>query len=271
MARGTVKLPTASGVGAAQTATLSVPLGPTYHQLMFYITTGAGVPVPVASWATYVDEIRLSLNGQVKMRASAAFFASLAQYYGQTLTAGYLPVFFSRPWMRQAVEEDYLAWGTKDVQSFGVEVDFSAAATTPTMEVTAVQGPGTMLAQHITLRRYAVPIGVTGEVEYSTIPKGGYGTLAFHLAQSTINKFEIVANGIKVRDNSKTLAEVYGAQTGRVAQAGYTHIDFAETDRLTDALNMNVQDFRLKLDATATGNPYLYQEAVEGRPAGANR
>lgn len=269
MSRRVVTLPSASGVGAGQTATLRVPLGPTYHQLMVKATND-GSAVAAGSWSSVISEIRVNINGANKMRAPAGVFATLAQFYGITLADGVLPIFFARPWMRTGLEEDYLAYGTADVQSFGIELDFDAAAVAPTLEVQALVGPAAPLGQHVTLRRYNVGVAQTGEREVSELRRGNYGTMAFHYAApgTALADFEVEANGAKLLDTDRATWHNYLRQTGRVPNSGWTHIDFCATNRLTDAVSMNVQDFRLRFDMLATGNLPLYQEAVEGqRPA----
>ena len=78
MAKPVKKMPTPLGIGAGQTASVQLPLGLTYERLYIFANVDA-VPrdVPVSAWGTYVDEIRLMVDGDTKIQITAADLVSL--------------------------------------------------------------------------------------------------------------------------------------------------------------------------------------------------
>jgi hypothetical protein len=267
MSIGTNKLATPAGIGAGQTASLSIPVGLTYHALHLRATVGGAA---VTDW-TFFAEVRLSLNGRIKYRASGKEIAALADYYGISRTAGLLPIFFSREYLRVANQEDYLAWGTADVQSFTAEFDIKAGVSSPTVEVYAVRSAGVPLGQHVVVGNQVFEIAGAGEKEFSDFPKIVGGLLALHIDTSSISYAETIREDVRVQEMPTDLAKaiVEGkTRSPRAWQTGYTHLDYHPRDRLEDIVPTMAQDLRVRLTtlAAAVGVRRMMYERVEGLP-----
>ncbi|MBO6807246.1 major capsid protein P2 [Thalassospira sp.] len=259
------RMPNGSGIGAGQTATFNLPLGLTYYQLDIRMSGNLGVGVvdiPVANWADAIDEIRLYIDGAEKIRIDAADLASILQYRGQTLQAGVLPIMFANPSQRTPAGEDAPAYGTADVQSMTLEIDIDSGITSPSLTVYGLMGPQTPLGQHYAIKKYPFNVGNTGTRELQDIPRNGYGLLAMHVDTADVSSVELEVNQRIIRDYDRALGSAKGIQTGKVWQSGWTHVDLTESDRLSDMLIMNVEDFRLRLEMTGTGNNNLYTEEI---------
>ena len=268
MTRPLKKMPTPLGIGAGQTASVNLPLGLTYERLYIRMNVD-GVPrdVPAADWGTYIDEIRLMVDGDSKIQIDAADLVSLNQYYGETPEDGALPIFLSRPWMRTISGEDQTGYGTAQgsVASFSLEMDLKTGITVNSLNVYAVQSPGRPFGPHLRIQRYVHNQGVTGEAEIADIVRGPYAMLALHVNTGAIGDAEILADQRKVHDSDAVIRDAHHAIAGRVPQAGFTHLDFVPENRLAEAMPMALQDFRAKLDFSATGNFSIYAESVQGR------
>jgi len=270
------KMPNGSGIAPGQTATFNLPLGLSYHQLLLRMSSDpaggvAFVDVAAADWASHLGEIRLLIDGSVKIRADAADLVSIWSYYGQTIADGVLPIFLARPWQRTAAGEDAPAYGTAGVQSMTLEVDIVAGIAIEELTLYAKQGDNMPLGEHYVLRQFPFGVGNQGLREISDLPRGPFGSLTFHVNTAAVSDFQLEANQRIIREADRALASAVAGQTGKVWQAGWTHVDLTERDRLSDMLTMALEDLRLKLTMTGTGNFILYAEQIfgQGKPGNA--
>lgn len=264
------RMPTPGSIAAGQTATVNLPLGPTYHRLNIRMMATNDVDpvadVPVADWGLYIGEIRLMVNGDTRIEIDAADLVKMNQYYGQTLDAGVLPLFLSQPWMRTWQGEDNTAYGTAaGMASFTLEMDLKAGATIGKLEVYAVQSEPKPFGGHLRIQRFSQQMGLQGVKEVSDLPLGAYNMLAMHLSTAAIDKVEILANNVKVIEMDKVIRDAHQKVIERVPQTGMTHIDFLTERRLGEALYMGLTDFRAKLEFTADNVNYkLYAVSMQG-------
>jgi hypothetical protein len=106
---------------------------------------------------------------------------------------------------------------------------------------------------------------VTGEAEIADIVRGAYAMLALHCTTAAISDVEVHVDQRRVHDSTPQIRAAHLDVIDREPQAGFTHIDFLTENRLSEAMPMAVQDFRLKLDFTGTGNSSIYAESIQGR------
>lgn len=270
MTRTVKRMPTPLGIGAGQTASVNLPLGLTYERLYIRlnIQDGTAVDVAAADWGNYIDEIRLMVDGDSKIQITAADLVKLNQFYGETIKDGSLPLFLSRPWMRTISGEDQTGYGTAGgVATFTLEMDLKAGINVNFLKVYAVQSAGKPFGPHLRIQRFVHTQGVTGEAEIADIPRGQYAMLGLHVNTAAITDVEIHADNRKVLDFDKAIRAAHYEVAGRVPQTGFTHVDFCAENRLAEAMPMALQDFRMKLDFTGTGNFSIYAESVQGAAA----
>lgn len=266
MTRTLKKMPTPLGIGAGQTASVNLPLGLTYERIYIRMNVG-GTPADVAAadWGDNIDEIRLMVDGEAKITITAADLVKLNQFYGQTLKDGVLPLFLSRPWMRTIGGEDQTAYGTAGgMASFTLEMDLKTGITINSLNVYAVQSPGRPFGPHLRIQRYVHNQGVTGEAEIADIVRGPYAMLGLHIGTAAVTNCEVHADQRKVHESDQAIRAAHYEVVERVPQAAFTHVDFCTENRLAEALPMALQDFRLKLTFTGTGNHPIYAESVQG-------
>lgn len=267
MAKPVKKMPTPLGIGAGQTASVQLPLGLTYERLYIAMNVDSDPArdVPVSDWGSYIEEIRLLVDGDVKVQITAADLVSLNRYYGQAMKSGVLPLFLARPWMQTIAGQQQTAYGTQGgITSFSLEMDLAEGITINSLNVYAMQSPGRPFGPHLRIQRYVHNQGVVGEAEISDITKGAYSMCALHVTTASIGEVEILWDNRKILEMSPAIRAAHYDVIDRVPQADFTHVDFLSENVLAEALPMAVSDFRLKADFTATGNFSIYAESVRG-------
>lgn len=261
------KMPAFANVAAGSTALCTLPVGLSYHALIIDYKRGA-VDATEAQFGTDFDEVRLNLDGDVKWRLTGNELIAVNKYYGlydQGFKDGALVMNFSRPWHRTSQGEDFTKIGTADIQTMTLEIDIDAAAVNPTLALYAVQGENAPLGEHVCMRRFAYNTATTGVREIPDLPRGRYAAIALHIGSGNIADVEVEANQRIIFQGPQKVQEVYYEQTDRQWQTGYYHVDFAPTDRLSDALPLMLEDFRLKPNVTVAGAFNIIVERVEKR------
>lgn len=231
-------LPSFNAVGAGDTATLTVPRGPTYRQIMLYYTPG-GTAANEATMKSDITEIRVKINGVIQRILSATQLLEIAKIYGISVTNGIIPIFFAEPWRRNADGEDILAWGTQDIQTFQIEVDIDGGATSPQLKAYAdISDQKRNLGVIKKNRRYNVGVTATGDRQYNELPKGP-SYYALHLFEDTagdITHVEVATNQMPRFDAPAAIAgAVYGYQE-LTSQSGIYSVIFDRTRRVADVL-----------------------------------
>lgn len=271
-------LPTPQGIGAGQTATLNLPLGPTYDRIDIEMKTGtgAGTEVAAADWVNNIDDIRLKVNGRTEIEIYAEDLVKLNTFYGLAPVAGVLSLHLTAPWARTIGGEDMGGYGTAGgMSSFTLEIDLKPGITIHTLKCRYVQGDTKPYGPHTIIRRLSKSFASVGIDEVADIYKGAYNMLGLHITSTSIGHVEIEADGQIHHDTEAKSRLNQFKITGRTKQAGMTHIDFVGKNRIAfqggdgriraEAFPMALQDFRLKLDfTTAPGTYEIYQYGIEG-------
>ncbi len=264
------RLPTPQGIGAGQSSTLALPIGPTYHRLDLRLkasaTGGTAADVPVANWDDYIDDIRVIVNGDTKIEATALFMVNRANHFGQTLVAGVLPIFLTMPWARTIDGEDQTAYGTAvGMASFTLEVDFKPNVNIGKFEVYAEQSAPRAFGPHLRIQRFAQSFGAVGIEEVSDLPRGPHNLYGIDITSSNISEIEILADNRRVHVSDKAIRANQLNITKRVQQTDVTHLDFMAENRVNNIMPMLLQDFRLKLKFTVAPGAYdLYTTGIYG-------
>lgn len=272
-------LPTPQGIGAGQTATLNLPLGPTYDRIDIEMKTGggAGTEVTAANWASNIDDIRLIVDGRTEIEIKAADLVKLNQFYDLTPEDGVLSLHLTAPWARTIGGEDIGGYGTAGgMSSFTLEIDLKSGITINALRCRYIQGDTKPFGPHTIIRRLAKSFAAVGIDEVADLPKGAYNLLGLHITDDNIDHIEIEADGQVQHDTlAKSRANQFNI-TGRNKQTGMTHIDFVAKNRIAfvdgnsgsiraEAFPMDLQDFRLKLDFSEAPATYeIYQHGIAG-------
>jgi hypothetical protein len=273
MGRRLIKLPTPQGVGAGQTATVRIPLGPTYDHLfleLFNATDGSDATViamTAARMASSIGEIRLIVDGDTKIRGDAAFMLARAEFYGQPALSGALPIFLASPWARTMGGEDSTAYGTAggSMATFTLEVDFKDAAITPAMQVYSRQSDPKVFGTHLRIQPYSDNFAFTGEHEMAGIPAlGPHRLLNLDITSDTVGDVEVLANNVQQHKSSALVRDYLLKLSKRSPVADFTHIDFIVENRMDDSMPLALNDFRTKVNFTTAPDAFtIYATTIQ--------
>lgn len=236
-------LPSFAAVAAGQTATLDIPARGTYYSLMLSYTTSTSGGATQANMETEITEIRLKINGKIQRRFSAEELFDINTYKGQTITAGKLQIYFAEPWRQTVQGEEALAWPMGDVDTFQIEVDIannssqtcSLSASAQWNKNEAPMGP------IVKWRKFTVPVSATGITNVTTFPKAD-AYMAIHGHSANISDVEVTVDGEEVFDATLAEAQELQKNYGNSPVSGWFHIDYAYTNRVSDALPMRATD-----------------------------
>jgi len=260
------RLPPSQGVNAGGRSIFNVTLGESYRRIdIRYVWDNAGTPTDAdaAKFTADIKGVKVIVDGDVKWNVDGAYLLAMQDFYKEPFVDGVLPIYFTRPWLRTILGEDAFAYGTKDMQTFTIEIDIDGSATPETLDLYAEVGPNEVLGDHVCIYRHSKNNSITGISEISDIPRGPYQAFAIHFATGNIDSVDVEANGKGVFEADVPIAKSrYGSR--RNWQTGYYHLDFANQNRKGDALPLMLQDFRVKANFTGTGAYDLFVERIEG-------
>jgi len=273
MGRRLIKLPTPQGVGAGQTATVRIPLGPTYDHffLELFNATSSGDATVIAMtderMKSSIGEIRLIVDGDTKIRGDASFMLARAGFFGMPAVAGSLPIFLASPWARTMGGEDSTSYGTAggSMATFTLEVDFKDAAITPAMQVYSRQSDPKAFGTHVRIQPYSDNFGFTGEHEMAGIPAlGPHRLLNLDITSDNVGSVEVLANNVQQYKSSPIIRDYLLKVSKRVPVSGFTHIDFIAENRMDDSMPLALNDFRTKVDFTSAPNAFtIYATTIQ--------
>jgi|KBSSwiStaDraftv2_1062776.scaffolds.fasta_scaffold02962_11 hypothetical protein len=130
---------------AAHTVLCEIQPGPRFHNIL--ITGNAGTAKKMTD---LIGDIRVICDDEVVRLHSATELNAKSVLYGPiwaadngNLAAGtfQLPIFFSEPWRKDTLTGDKLAWNTRNLRNFRIEVDIKAT-TYDTAAALSFQGEG---------------------------------------------------------------------------------------------------------------------------------
>jgi len=210
----------------------------------------------------------------VQRRYSAKEINLINHLNGYEHIAGFLPIFFSEPWRRNAGGEDILAWGMQGVGTFQIEIDVASSASSPTISgyavVDNVQQP---LQSIIKVRKQTVGVSATGAVTVSTLPKRDvYHRI--HCLENTaadIADVEVTIDSLEVYKMDDAENSALLATRGFNEDAKAFHIIFDETQRVEDGIpmakanNQPIAEFRIDVNMAAA-NDFTMLVETRGNP-----
>jgi hypothetical protein len=259
MPRITRELPSWSNVTAGSTATLELPKNLSYHLIHVYFS---GVTL------AQMKNIRLEINGKpVKQWADGNRLNMENTHYGRgAATADCLPIFFTREELATLDQRRVCAIGTEGVQTLTLLIDIDAAATSPSLDATAVYGPKAPVGLYTHIVEFQKSSSVSGEVEIDNIPmRKGAAIAAIHIYKTDVTSAKLEVNGGIVFDMTKTGAAKLQTDYGRTPQSSdKMSLDFLLEGDLAQAVQLaNIDDFRLKVNIATAGSFTIGVEYLE--------
>jgi hypothetical protein len=274
MTRRAVTLPSWNAVGAGQTATLDLPVDRRYHAVFIRYLTNSLEPAQTEMEAD-ITAIRVNINGKSQRDwRNLNHLNKVLAFNNQDYDPGFIPIYFSEPWRRSALDEDRLSWGMSNVSTFQIEADIASGATSPALSgfalIDNVQEP---LSGIIKTRTQTVPVSATGITTVSTLPKSDsyYRLHAFETTEADISDVDIEVDQLTVFDLTNAQVDRLLLSSRLSGQAATFHIPFDATQRTGDVLPMvkadltRVAEFRLDFNMAVAADFTLVSEIL-GNP-----
>lgn len=257
---------------AAGVALIDIPLSfGRCHEIHLGYGHASGTNTVAAALA-FVEEIRVIVNGTVVRTMSGAQLRDQNVQNGSAYdmtglpntTVGVdLPIFFAEPWRKDVRDQDALAWSSKPMNSFKIEVQLAANANAPTLNAYAVVDDVILdkPANEILFCKWIRQTfnGGSTEVDVTNIDRRGFiqqVTLypSAALTEVVVKKDALIISELKRTQNDSILLHhgmlTVGA-TGRVSNVW--DVVFDHDDLLGSSLDMTgSRDFVLTLKSGST-------------------
>lgn len=260
--RKLVELPSMSRVTPGATATLEVPIRPTYHNIIF---TAGGTSLAVAN----IGRITLYFDGKpVSTWKNLQRLMDLNTYWGRgTDTVNQFVMHFFRRELREQYRRAP-GVGTADLQTFHVEIELDSGAPSDiTLKAHAWVDPEPqVLGVFVKVREYPFSSAVSGEVEIDKLPRGPF-YVAQHFFKDDVSQVEVVTDGsIRAKGTKavleRTQTEATHARTPLTAKA--TSVDYVVEGDLAQAVATgSLYDFRSKLTLDTAGSVDIVTETLD--------
>jgi hypothetical protein len=213
----------------------------------------------------HMSRLLVKVDGKALWDLTGTQVAALNKFYGQPDSAGFLTLWFIRPWMTNLFQQRLTALGTKDVSTLSLEITIGGA-TTPTLSATAIQSAPQPLGLVAKLKTFPLSVASAGQTQVDSLPRGNARLGAVHLFKADCSDMKVDANGVKILDSTKTMLAEIQTQHGRVPDGAVkTSVDFCLDGDIQHALALSgVQDFRLLPTVDSSGALTIVAEYFDG-------
>lgn len=258
-------MPSFEGVAAGQTATLRLPIGLTYHELMIFYSLTNASPTP----AKMFGEIRILANGVTIQRwadiADLSAYNAFDNFAAPTGSGKYLSLPFDRRSLKTRPAEELTAMGSgpptlrnsdgrpdpTPLQTLTCEVDLVSGVAGPKLSAKARQSQPAFVGPIKKIRQFVYPL-INGDVEISDLPRGDLiNRIIFEAGTITRIRLEIDNYTIFDRDVAEN-TKVQQASIYRTPQTGYYFLDPSELGYGSEGIpTAGVGDLRLIVTSSA--------------------
>jgi hypothetical protein len=243
------------GVGAAKTATIFLPTGPRYHEIILVTGDSGAGNGNAPTNAAIIGEIRIIIGGKVIRRMTAAQLDLINSAMGanfasvQAVTGGangtgrrHIPIFFAEPWRKRSNDQDALALQTGWLGSkgqFQIECDLQAAIT-PVLTAVAITDNFDSGKPNGIMKWLANDLPAVGTpLEVATLDRADlWSQLSFFDTSDgkTIDRVRLVADGVELHDFSSVENTTFLKSIDMSPATGAYHVVFDHDDTLDDLL-----------------------------------
>ncbi|OBU24957.1 hypothetical protein C0Z01_14175 [Photobacterium kishitanii] len=263
MSRKIVKLPTIQNVVAGGTSVINLKLGLTYDKIEVRYS---------GATSDQIKNIKLMLNGrEVQYFESAKQLDAINKYYNRNIEAGRFVIWFVRPEMTEVVEQRVTALGTADLVTATLEFDIDSSVDTTKLKACAyaVQSDASNAGMITKVKRFPVTFAVGGVQDIADIPKPNTAMIAaihlFTQVAGNIKQIAVEVDSVNAIDqvDVDVLAENQ-KDRGRVPDSNECVVcDWMLEGELSEAMQLNVQDFRLKPEIANAGGVVMMIEYID--------
>lgn len=269
MAKTFRSMPSINGVGASQTATLNMPIGLTYHGLLF---TMGGTTMAI----TNIDEIRINGNGRNIYTVDGGNLDEINLYEGQAGASGtqfYLD--FERYGLESQLFRELTAIGTgfavgennpTPLSTFQAEIDIDGSASAPTLSAKALQSAPKPLGLLKKRRIFTYSPAGALDFEISDLPKGDLiDKIMIRSANNAITQVRVDRDNFRMFDRTPDENDLFQINGVRVPQDNWFVVDPSERGVGGEAfVTSRINDFRLIITVSAADTLTIYVDYIGG-------
>lgn len=254
-----VRMPPFQGVAAGQTATVLLPIGRRYHNLLL---SYAGVTL------AQMTEIRVLVNGQILHRYSATERDTLNQFDGRAAAGGILVIPFNRYNLLTRAGEELTALntgvglaGNAVIATLSVEIDISGAAAAPALSLIADQSDNNTAQENAILWVKKEERTLADGLEISDLAGGVIGSNPkaqflnkVYFNQANITGVTVIRDNFTIFERLDAANDLEQTDGVRVPQANWYVVDATERGYGGNIIQMiGSQDFRFRFTAGGAG------------------
>lgn len=263
------KLASISRVTPGSTASLELPVGPTYERVIFNVAASSGLDI------SDIGRINVLIDGKVVQTfKNLQRLTDINSYYKRATdsmsgTVAQFALHFFRAEIDGVTNRRKPGIGTADVQTFHIELEIASGAPasiamTAYAEIETVAQP---LGVFTTIREYPHSSSVSGEVEIDKLIRGPWYQ-AIHLFKADISNVIVEADSYKIVEATKGVLERTQKEASPVVRvpvtASATHVDFVlDGDVMLSPFDTrNLRDFRIKMTLDTSGSTDIVTETL---------
>lgn len=256
-----------NGVVAGETATLTLPKGLTYHQLLF---TRGGTTFTNAQ----MEDIAIKINGREVLSVSGAHLDSMNQFDGAAAaSATNTKLFFDRLGLDRQVGREITALGTAQgvsaenpspIDTLTCEVAIAAGAVAPTLSAKAVQSGRRPLGDIIKRRKFVHSPSAAGDYVIDDLPLGDpiNRIWIFH---TNVTNVKLERDNFLAFERTPTENDLIQTDGVRTPQSGLFVIDPHESGTEAEPIiSGNVDDFKVTTTVSAADTLTVYVDYLGG-------
>lgn len=266
------QLPSFNGVGASQTATLELPIGPTYHGIT--LTFGG-----TAFLLSDMTELRLIANGTpIQTIASGDDLNIFNLFDGRAAADGQIYWDFERYGLDNVAQRELTAIGTGGAQNLAedspdynpvpittlnIEIDIGSSASAPTLSAQAEQSAQRPAGVILNRRKFIHSPSAAGDFEISNFPKTQrINMIRFKTLAGEIDDVEIKRDDTSVFNRTVAQNNLIQIDGKRVPQENWYVFDPSERGDGNRTLLPTVEDFRVILGMNAAETVTAYVDYI---------
>ena len=267
-------MPTFNGVGVSQTATLDLPIGLTYHNLLLDLSGGTFAP-------SNIDEIRVKANGRTIYTVDGLDLDVINKFDGRVGSVIALFLDFERYGLKTRAATEITAIGTgaprnTNAQSplynptplgtLQLEVDIDGSAVTPALTAFAHQSAARPLGLIRHRRRFIYSPSGSGDFEISNLPRGLLiDKVYMKSAGDLIVSVKVDRDNFRIFDRTAAQNNLVQSDGVRVPQSSWFVYDPTEEGNGAESLvTKNVNDLRFIVNVSGADTVTLYVDYIGG-------
>lgn len=249
-----------NGVATDSKASMSLPVGPTYHEIHLNTTLTAA----------QIRTVSVVVNGDTIIQVSGADLVMMEQYKGNHVEPGVFVIPFTNPNAKNQNGSMFGGLVTLQGENITLEVEIGTVAGAITLDALAFQSAAQARRVFVPrIRTHTMQAGATGWNDFTTFPANAATFIRRAYFKGAVNRLKIERDGLTLFDAKDALQRVQQKRVNRVPQTDVfiydpTMYGFEQADSLNTG-HASEFVFRAELGAAAP-IPILFETIQQVAP-----